>query len=513
MREATRTQVRRAPKSEPKKKLRVAAYCRVSTDSDEQELSFNTQVEVYEKRILGNPNWEYAGVYADEGLSGTSAARRVEFQRMMEDCREGKIDRILTKSISRFARNTLDCIEYVRELKELGVTILFEKEHIDTGGAYSEMILTVLAAFAQEESRSLSENIKWSVRKRFQEGTDRWIPIYGYTKAGDETYVIVDDEAAVIREIFNDYEHGLSTAKIGEKLDEAKVPTPLGKAHWDAALVHSILENEKYCGDIILQKFLTEDHLSHTCIKNDGSEVPQYYIKDHHQAIVTREQFQRVEKIRHMNNKKDQNIGGNYPYCDLLRCPFCGRKLHQSKLGIYGNQRGWTCEREDFLLRSDLLDPAVLECYEKLPIEKLTDIENPDVQKALHYKKKHTHFSQVDFYWVDDLIESIELGTHSGEDDHTVTVHWKCGLTTKAETDPTKMTELPGELCKRSVEKKKYLQLRKIQLRREELRKKEEAPQQIQEENLDLKAQMAELLKRQQEQNELIQKLLQKTGT
>ena len=160
MREATRTQVRRAARPKPEKKLRVAAYCRVSTDSDEQETSFNTQVEVYEKRILGNPNWEYAGVYADEGLSGTSAAKRVEFQRMMEDCREGKIDRIITKSISRFARNTLDCIEYVRELKELGVTILFEKEHIDTAGAYSEMILTVLAAFAQEESRSLSENIK-----------------------------------------------------------------------------------------------------------------------------------------------------------------------------------------------------------------------------------------------------------------------------------------------------------------------------------------------------------------
>ena len=142
MREATRTQVRRAAKSEPKKKLRVATYCRVSTDSDEQETSFNTQVEVYEKRILGNPNWEYAGVYADEGLSGTSAAKRVEFQRMMEDCREGKIDRILTKSISRFARNTLDCIEYVRELKQLNVTILFEKEHIDTAGAYSEMMLT-----------------------------------------------------------------------------------------------------------------------------------------------------------------------------------------------------------------------------------------------------------------------------------------------------------------------------------------------------------------------------------
>ena len=483
MREATRTQVRRAAKSEPKKKLRVAAYCRVSTDSDEQETSFNTQVEVYEKRILGNPNWEYAGVYADEGLSGTSAAKRVEFQRMMEDCREGKIDRILTKSISRFARNTLDCIEYVRELKQLNVTILFEKEHI----------------------------IKWGVRKRFQDGTDRWVSIYGYTKEGDETYVIVEDEAAVIRKIFDEYEHGLSTPKIGEELDEAKVPTPLGKAHWDAALVHSILENVKYCGDIILQKFYTVDHLSHECVRNDGSEVPQYYIKDHHPAIVTREQYRRVEKIRHMNNKKNPEIGGNYPYGNLLRCPFCGRKLHQSKLGIYGNQRGWTCEGEDFLLRSDLLDPAVLECYEKLPVEKLTDTDNPDVQRTLSYKKIQRTFSQVDFYWVDDLIEFIELGTHSGKDDHTVAVHWKCGLTTTAETDLTKMTESPQVLCKRSIEKRKELRERKLELRREKLRKKE-VTDQVQEENTDLKAQLAELMKRQQEQDELIKKLLEKAG-
>ena len=511
MREATRTQVRRAARPKPEKKLRVAAYCRVSTDSDEQETSFNTQVEVYEKRILGNPNWEYAGVYADEGLSGTSAAKRVEFQRMMEDCREGKIDRILTKSISRFAQNTLDCIEYVRELKQLNVTILFEKEHIDTAGAYSEMILTVLAAFAQEESRSLSENIKWGVRKRFQDGTDRWVSIYGYTKEGDETYVIVEDEAAVIRKIFDEYEHGLSTPKIGEELDEAKVPTPLGKAHWDAALVHSILENVKYCGDIILQKFYTADHLSHECVKNDGSEVPQYYIKDHHPAIVSRDQFRRVEKIRHMNNKRNPEIGGNYPYGSLLRCPFCGRKLHQSKLGIYGNQRGWTCEGEDFLLRSDLLDPAVLECYEKLPVEKLTDTENPDVQTMLSYKKKHPQFSQVDFYWVDDLIESIELGMHSGKDDHTVTVHWKCGMTTTAETDPTKMTESPQVLCKRSIEKRRQIQERKLELRREKLRKQDSA-EQVQEENTDLKAQLAELMKRQQEQDELIKKLLEKAG-
>ena len=488
--------------------LGTDSYSLVDFVNDKKSL--NTNDDYLHAYLVAGVTYVFSGD-ADEGLSGTSAAKRVEFQRMMEDCREGKIDRIITKSISRFARNTLDCIEYVRELKELGVTILFEKEHIDTAGAYSEMILTVLAAFAQEESRSLSENIKWGVRKRFQDGTDRWVSIYGYTKEGDETYVIVEDEAAVIRQIFDDYEHGLSTLKIGEKLDAAKVPTPLGKAHWDAALVHSILENEKYCGDIILQKFMTEDHLSHISVKNDGSEVPRYYIKDHHPAIVSREQFKRVEKIRHMNNKKNPEIGGNYPYGDLLKCPFCGRQLHQSKLGIYGNQRGWTCEGEDFLLRSDLLDPAVLECYEKLPVEELTDTDDPDVQTMLFYKKKHRTFSQVDFYWVDDLIDSIELGTHSGKDDHTVTVHWKCGLTTTAETDPSKMAESPQVLCKRSVEKKRELKARKLELRREKLRKKE-SPEQVQEENTDLKAQLAELMKRQQEQDELIKKLLQKAG-
>ena len=161
MREVTRTQARRTTKSEPKKKLRVAAYCRVSTDSDQQEISFNTQVEVYEKRILGNPNWEYAGVYADEGISGTSYKKRDGFNRMVEDAKAGKIDLILTKSISRFARNTVDSLSITRELKAVGVEVFFEKENISSMDSRAELIFTIMSSAAQEESRSISENVRW----------------------------------------------------------------------------------------------------------------------------------------------------------------------------------------------------------------------------------------------------------------------------------------------------------------------------------------------------------------
>lgn len=191
-----RPETRRTTKAAGEEKLRVAAYCRVSTDSDEQETSFETQVEVYEKKIRANPAWEYAGVYTDEGITGTKASKRPGFQKMIKDAENGKIDRILTKSISRFARNTIDCIAYVRHLKELGTTILFEKENIDTGSTYSEMLLTVLAAFAQEESRSISANITWGVRKRFENGQERWAKMFGYRKDFDtgETYIIVEED-------------------------------------------------------------------------------------------------------------------------------------------------------------------------------------------------------------------------------------------------------------------------------------------------------------------------------
>ena len=199
--------------------LRVAAYCRVSTDTEEQSTSFNGQVNAYTSLINSNPEWTLAEIYADDGISGTSAQKRPKFMQMIQDCEAGKIDLILTKSISRFARNTLECLSYVRHLNSLGTHIIFENNGIDTRANYSEMLLTILAAFAQEESRSISENTKWGIRKRFEVGEARWSRIYGY----DKGYVVNPQEAAVVQKIFNLYEHGMSTNEIGAWLHRCEL--------------------------------------------------------------------------------------------------------------------------------------------------------------------------------------------------------------------------------------------------------------------------------------------------
>ena len=186
-------------------KLRVAAYCRVSTDSDEQKGSFDSQVETYTRMIEANSQWQFAGIYADEGVTGTSAEKRPQFMKMIRDCDDGKVDLIITKSISRFARNIVECLTYVRHLNGIGVNIVFESSRIDTRQKYSEMLLTVLAAFAQEESRSISENTIWGIRKRFEEGVAKWTHLYGYEKKGDVEYIIVPEQAKIVRKIFNMY--------------------------------------------------------------------------------------------------------------------------------------------------------------------------------------------------------------------------------------------------------------------------------------------------------------------
>ena len=255
-------------------KIRVAAYCRVSTDTEDQKTSFDAQVKHYTELIGSNLEWELAGIFADEGITGTSAAKRPEFQRMLKECEEGKIDLVLTKSISRFARNTLECLTYVRHMNNLGVHIVFESNNIDTRTAFSEMILTVLAAFAQEESRSISQNTSWGIRKRFEEGVTRWCRLYGYEKTSKGEYQIVPEQAAVVQKIFDLYEHGESIQGICRYLASFGIKSPTGEPKWTNSAVHTLLVNERYTGDILLQKFLTEDHLSHKVVKNDSTEVP-----------------------------------------------------------------------------------------------------------------------------------------------------------------------------------------------------------------------------------------------
>jgi len=448
-----RPETRRTTKAAGEEKLRVAAYCRVSTDSDEQETSFETQVEVYEKKIRANPAWEYAGVYTDEGITGTKASKRPGFQKMIKDAEEGKIDRIITKSISRFARNTLDCIGYVRHLKDIGTTILFEKENIDTGSAYSEMLLTVLAAFAQEESRSISANITWGVRKRFEEGQERWANVFGYRKDFDtgETYIIVEEEAKVVRLIFDLYEKGLSTSKIGKELQKRGILTPAGKVVWEGALVRSILVNDKYCGDLILQKYVTKDHLTHAFVKNDGEEAPMYYIKDHHKAIVSREQFNRVQRILEYRNKK-KNGYDTYPLGDKLRCPYCGKPMIQKKILVYKQSRGWVCRDHNFLIHTRHVEDAILAAYRSVNREKLKAIMEKgteDEKKAaeLFLKEKDEDFQTVEYYWVDELIDHIDLGLHKDMETRTLTVHWRCGIVTTVPTNVDPVKDDPEKLA------------------------------------------------------------------
>lgn len=277
-------------------KLRVAAYCRVSTEQDEQLNSFENQVTYYTEFITRNPNYELAGIYADEGISGTSTKRREQFNRMIADCEAGKIDLIITKSISRFARNTQDCLNYSRKLKDLGIGITFEKENISTMDSTGELLFTILSSLAQDESRSISENCQWGIRSLFKQGvvhinTNRF---YGYDKDEDGRLVINPEQAKVVRWIFESYMDGINPDIIARRLMEQGVPGCMGEPKWTVDTIMGILQNEKHMGDAILQKTFTADYLTKKQVKNEG-QLAQYHVKDDHEAIVSKELWEVVQ--------------------------------------------------------------------------------------------------------------------------------------------------------------------------------------------------------------------------
>ena len=443
-------------------KLRVCGYARVSTETDEQKTSFDSQIKYYTQLIRANPDWEFAGVYADYGITGTSADKRPEFLHMVKDCEDGKINLILTKSISRFARNTLQCLTYVRHLNNLGVHIIFESNNIDTRSAFSEMMLTVLAAFAQEESRSISENTIWGIRKRFEEGITRWCKLYGYEKNENGEYQIVPDQAAVVQKVFWLYEHGESINGIRSFMEKRGINSPKGEPKWTSSAVHTMLVNERYAGDILLQKFCVENHITHKAKRNDSTEVPSYYIENHHTPIISRKQFDRCQKIMGMRRcnghvrEHDSGTCNQYPLGDKLRCPNCGSVLYQRSVPVQVEHTvGWCCEKGEnpcrkFIIRSHLVERAVLEAYHRLDASKVVEkLKSPRFGKAaeqtLAVKKQYPKMERVDYWWVDDLIDHIEFGAHSktereyrrlaalGEqvvDDRTMKVYWNCGLIT-----------------------------------------------------------------------------------
>lgn len=318
-------------------KKRVCAYCRVSTDSEEQQTSYVAQVDYYTNYIKNKPDWEYVDIYADEGISGTNTNKRTDFQRMINDCEEGKIDLIITKSISRFARNTLDCLKYVRQLKEKGIGIFFEKENINTLDSKGEVLLTILSSLAQDESRNISENIKWSYARQFQNGRvivnhKRFL---GYDKDENGELIINEEEAKVVRRIFNEYLSGLSFQKIAQGLERDKVKTGAGKTKWWDSSVERILGNEKYYGNVILQKTYTVDFLTHKRVKNDGI-VPQYLIENNHEPIISKEVFDLVQAERERRARLFKNTpeirnkySNKYAMSSKVICGNCGGRFRR----------------------------------------------------------------------------------------------------------------------------------------------------------------------------------------
>lgn len=337
---------------EEKPKLRVAAYCRVSTDSDEQANSYEVQVEHYTQFIQKNPEWELAGIFADDGISGCNTKKRSEFNRMIEECMAGGIDMIITKSISRFARNTLDCLKYIRELKEKNIPVFFEKENINTMDSKGEVLLTIMASLAQQESQSLSQNIKLGLQYRYQNGEvqvnhNRFL---GYTK-DEEGHLIIDPAGAeVVKRIYREYLEGGSLLQIARGLEADGILIAAGKSKWRPETLRKILQNEKYIGDALLQKTYTVDFLNKKRVQNNGI-VPQYYVENSHEPIIPRDLYMQVqeEMARRANlhsgaKRKKRVYSSKYAFSSIVYCPKCGEIYRR----ITWNNRGkhsvvWRC--------------------------------------------------------------------------------------------------------------------------------------------------------------------------
>lgn len=313
-------------------KLRVCAYCRVSSDNPEQDSSYDSQIIYYTDYINKKKEWIMVDVYADDGISGTSTKKRTDFNRMIQDCMDGKIDKIITKSISRFARNTLDCLNNVRKLKEKGVSVFFEKENIDTLDSKGEVLLTILSSLAQDESRNISENCRWGIIRQFENGrvlvnTTRFL---GYDKNEDGELIINEKEAEIVRRIFREYLEGKSYNAIAKGLMDDAINTGAGNKKWWDSTVAGILANEKYYGDVILQKTITVDFLAHKRVDNKG-QAQQYLIEGNHKPIISREIFEKVQDEKERRALLIGNLAGDrhkytskYPFSGKVICGDCG---------------------------------------------------------------------------------------------------------------------------------------------------------------------------------------------
>ncbi len=334
---------------ESSKRRRTAAYARVSTGHEDQQTSYEAQVSYYTSYIKSRPDMEFVNVYTDEGISGTSTARREGFRQMIADAMAGKIDLIITKSVSRFARNTVDSLTTIRRLKEHKVECYFEKENIRTFDSKGELLLTIMASLAQEESRSISENCVWGQRKRFADGkvTVPFSRFLGYDRGEDGNLVVNRKEAELVREIYQMFLSGVSPYSIAKRLTERKIPSPGGKDRWYKGTITNILSNEKYKGDALLQKVYTTDYLTKRKKLNAG-EVPQYYVEGNHEAIIPEDIFERAQaelERRRKSSKPDKPAGDFLP---RMICGSCG-KAFSAKVWHSTNRYKrtiWQCENK-----------------------------------------------------------------------------------------------------------------------------------------------------------------------
>jgi DNA invertase Pin-like site-specific DNA recombinase len=392
--------------------LRTAAYCRVSTDSDEQEVSFGAQVEYYTDKIMKTKGWGLAGIFADEGLTGMSVKKRKEFNRMIRWCEQGKIDQIITKSVSRFARNTVDCLEYIRMLKRMGIGVIFEKEGIDTTKEFSEFVFTIHSSMAQAESESLSGNVKLGHRMSFKQGKVHFAygSFLGYRKGEGGEPEIVPEEADTVRNIYELYLEGKSIGEISATLTEQGELTPKKKNEWSASTIKSILTNEKYMGDAILQKTFVEDCLTKKVAKNTG-QIPMYYVENSHDPIIDKGTWNRVQeemsrrsslpKARYKNVVTElSKYSGKYALTGILVCDGCGSQYRRvTWYRKYAKKYVWRC--------TNRLDYGRKYCKDS------PSIEESVLQEAVVVAIRK--FIQSDHVALDGLMKDISM-TVGGDD-------------------------------------------------------------------------------------------------
>lgn len=344
-------------KKQEVKRMNVAAYCRVSTTQESQETSYEAQVAYFTQLITENPSWQLAGIYADDGISGTDMKKRDNFNALMERClrKDGDIDMVLIKSVSRFARNTVDSLSCIRKLKEKNIAIYFDEEHINTLESSGELLITILSSQAQEESRNISENVKWGLKRKYEKGEVLVRRMFGYQKGIDGQLHIIPEEAEVVRLIYGKYLEGESLNSIARILKEKGIKTIRGNTQWNVNSIRTILINEKYIGDAMAQKTFTIDYLTKARKENQG-ELQKYYVENAHEAIIPREVFYKVQEELHQranlykksSKQETESKGkhsGKYALSKITVCKECGCEYRRQIWSKYGEKKAvWRCE-------------------------------------------------------------------------------------------------------------------------------------------------------------------------